>query len=69
MAKTKKRFSYWVRLEELRMTEKQLCKKAGFSMWTLRRLKKGKNNAGVKMLILLADGLDCSVDELLVAFY
>lgn len=68
MAK-KKSFSYWGRLEELRMTEKELCKKAGISMWTLGRFKKHRKSVRIPVLICLSYALDCSSEELLAVFY
>lgn len=70
MAKTKKPFSYWARLEELDLTEEELCELAGVSMRTLHKFKNGKCGVvGIHTLIMLRKHLGCSYEELLVAFY
>lgn len=47
-----------------RMSGNQLCRKSGASRSTISRLLNGERNPSVKMLRLIADTLDVSMDDL-----
>ena len=63
------KFNYYMRLAEMELTEKELCKLARISMRTLKRFKNGNQKIPIPVLIMLKRHLQCSFTNLLVAFY
>jgi len=60
---------YWENMEKFHFNEKLLCKDAKISMRSLRQLKKSNPRVHIRVALRLAISLDCSIDDLIIAFY